>query len=916
MIISNRHLESINPLTSVNAMPVQAIPLSKKDKRWKKATMDFLEYEGLKQMKDTVKFLDLYKMVNGQLSFLEVKDMIPKLREVGQILNDVKIPAHLKHYDLIGIVINAFVGWLSEGSDKFAVIGLDSYETNEYQYTKGMLMQSYLIETWDKLVEYQLDAKGLNPDLRNFNTDEERQAYIQQRQQIKASMMPNEIEAWMNSSWKSTGVKWGDETLESDRQRFEMDEIDVANFVDYLVTGRCFRNMFVGFDYYKPERWSPVNTFYSKTLDSTYPQYGDYIGRVHYFTGGQVIARWGHRLKAKEKQRIIGGDAYYAPGKGEEFFNNAKHTGLPKFKSEILPFANYRDHQTMIAVEDMTGFPMGEVSYYDKGSGEVKKSATFLPRMQGERLSPMASALSLDGPVRNDMYTVTECYWVSYKKVLLVNYLSSTGIPMQRMVSEEVLREFLQDNGIQHVTKSMHDNIEEPEMNTYFEDYVPEVRYGVKISGANLMEDHIYLDCDPIPKQIHGDGNVFDVILPVAGYVGDSLVQKIYPWQMQYNLACNQLQSIMEKEIGVFFLTDVNFIPDDFLKYGDTENALKGLIRAAKSAGILAIDTSRVKTQESGGTPFNQFGTYDMTRMKEMQERIMIANHAKQSLFEQIGLTPQALGMHINTETAEGERIGYNSSVLQTIIYFNKFNAFKKKALDLHLAVAQSQHEEGKDPTIMYRKDDLQLSFLKLLNADKIPLLKLGVKVVNSPKQTKKLNDLKRMMLANNTLGGDLLDFAQAFLSDSMIEFIDVCRRARRNAQQQQQDQQNYQMQLQQQQAQIEQERDMREHEQAKELILLKGGVDVEKAQQMPSGNQEAQDRLSLDYLMNTASQNIQRLRTERGFDIENRKLDIREKEIESKEKIAMQKLLADYDKIAQRDRRDATYRYTSLVNR
>ena len=241
-------------------LPVQAIPTKRKTKEWFKATMDALEVIGLKQLDENKQYKDFYRMMDGKLSFMELKDIIPYLREVQNVRDSVNIPSFLRHYDIIGTIVNAFVGWLGNMSDKYNVVGLDETEVNQYSATKENLLHNYIKEELDKRLRQELLNRGLDPDFNNFNSDEDRQSYINQIQEIKVSMTPPEIENFMNTKWKTAEVMWGSNTLEADRGRFYMDEIDQENFIDYLLTGKCFRNYHVGYDYYKPERWSPLNT--------------------------------------------------------------------------------------------------------------------------------------------------------------------------------------------------------------------------------------------------------------------------------------------------------------------------------------------------------------------------------------------------------------------------------------------------------------------------------------------------------------------------------------------------------------------------------------------------------------------------------------------------------------------------------
>ena len=67
----------------------------------------------------------------------------------------------------------------------------------------------------------------------------------------------------MNSEWKPIYIEWAEQTIEEGETRFQMDELYRDLFRDYLITGRCFMHWRIGHDYYKPERWSPLNTFCS-----------------------------------------------------------------------------------------------------------------------------------------------------------------------------------------------------------------------------------------------------------------------------------------------------------------------------------------------------------------------------------------------------------------------------------------------------------------------------------------------------------------------------------------------------------------------------------------------------------------------------------------------------------------------------
>ena len=102
-------------------LPPQAISTKKKNRKWKEDCMDALETIGLKQYDRNQMYRDYYLMADGKLSFMEMADVIPQLRNVQKLRSDIRIPSFLKHYDIIGGIVNAFEGWLTNLQDKYTV---------------------------------------------------------------------------------------------------------------------------------------------------------------------------------------------------------------------------------------------------------------------------------------------------------------------------------------------------------------------------------------------------------------------------------------------------------------------------------------------------------------------------------------------------------------------------------------------------------------------------------------------------------------------------------------------------------------------------------------------------------------------------------------------------------------------------
>ena len=66
-----------------------------------------------------------------------------------------------------------------------------------------------------------------------------------------------------------------------------------------------------------------------------------------------------------------------------------------------------------------------------------------MPRFQNYGYSNMAYHLAGTTNLRTDLYQVTEAYWVSYKRVLCIKYITESGMTTQTLVTDDILPEFL-----------------------------------------------------------------------------------------------------------------------------------------------------------------------------------------------------------------------------------------------------------------------------------------------------------------------------------------------------------------------------------------------------------------------------------------------------------------------------------------
>src|SRR5690606_4131340 len=130
-----------------------------------------------------------------------------------------------------------------------------------------------------------------------------------------------------------------------------------------------------------------------------------------------------------------------------------------------------------------------------------------------------------------------------------------------------------------------------------------------------------------LPYQIKGDSNIYDVKLPVSGIISSNFIaNKIRPYQIAYNICLNQIMNMMEKELGLFFLFDINLLPTEYKVYGDTDQALMKLQDFIKDTGIAPIDTNKQNTQQNMSQA-NTFMYQDLSYTNHISARMQWAEN-------------------------------------------------------------------------------------------------------------------------------------------------------------------------------------------------------------------------------------------------------------------------------------------------
>ena len=767
----------INNINKSDILPPLTAPKKiKESEAWKKAVLDSFEHIGLVQLRENLKFYDYYRMVEGKMSYQSLAEVFPHMETLQDLLDGVGIPTFLKHYDIIGVIINALVGKYIDMQDKFHVTDTGEIAQNEFLRFKTEELQKTITEVIDNEVNLHLAKNGLNPEGKQFQSQEEQQQFIQQLEQAKEQFTPKDTLRDGKKTFKTVGVQWGEATLDKDKEMFNLGRMEKNEFKDFLISGRCFREYKVYGDKYGTKTWSPKNTFFSKEIDLTLAQKGQYIGRIHFYTPSEIITEYGHLIPTDKQKELLGGNESWKNFVGDGVFsgNIEQAIGSNFNKQARVPFGGYFDYNFMLGLQDDLDIPMGVQTIFNPDGTQTTQDR-YIPRIIGDNSSQYnfyAQILRDDFTHRKDLCQTTEVYFRAYDKWGYLTYENEYGRIVTEEVTEDILPQFLKDNGIKQTSKeSLHDIITSFEPGTLKWQYRPVVYKGLKVQSGNLREA-LYLYCEELEFQPKGDSD-YDVDLPVAGLIGDGVAQKIDPFQAKYNFCMNQIYSLLEKELGMFFLMDTALIPSEYQGYGDAEEALMHLRNTAKETGIMPIATSG--DQQKNQNNFNQFSTYNISYVAEIRSRVEVAEFCQRKAYEVIGINPTILTQPTKYETAEGVRMNNESSFAQVSDLYDDFNHYNRGALELHLTVAQYAQSNKKDLSLYYTKSDASIQYLKL-NDPNFPLRRIGLIPTVDSRKRKELQELKTYLMNTNTLGSDTLEIAKLFGSDAYSEVVEIAR--------------------------------------------------------------------------------------------------------------------------------------------
>jgi hypothetical protein len=773
--------------------PLQFLSKKDKDEEWAAWNLDWLEWNGLKQIRRNARrLMKNYKLAKGIIDRTDyIIEENNEYKDIVELLTREEATAlELKFYPIIPNVINVLVSEFAKRSTKLTYRAVDEFSYNEMLEEKRKMVEETLLADAQMKIVTALLEQGLDP-----NSEEAQQ----QTSPENLKTLP-EIEAFFKKDYRSMIEQWASHQHRVDVEKFKMDELEERAFRDMLITDREFWHFNMLEDDYEVELWNPVVTFYHKSPDARYISQGNWVGKIDMFTVSDVIDKFGYimseeQLKALEAVYPIRSGGYIVGGYQND---GTYYDGTKSHEWNVnMPSLAYRQYTTARANSITDG-------------GDIINQILS----QGEDYFDQGTAYLL---------RVTQAYWKSQRKVGHLTKITEDGQVTNEVVTEDyqVTDKPIYDTRLfKNKTK---DNLAFGEHIDWI--WINEVWGGIKI-GPNIPSfwgmnnpggfSPIYIGIQrnkigPLRFQFKGDQSLYGCKLPVEGAVfsdrntkSTALIDLMKPYQIGYNIVNNQIADILVDELGTIIMLDQNTLPKHSLGEDWGKGNYAKAYVAMKNFQMLPLDTSIANTENA--LNFQHFQKLDLSQTERLMSRIQLANHFKQQAYEVIGVNAQRMGQQLSQMTATGIEQATSSSYAQTEVFFIQHADYlMPRVHQMRTDLAQYYNATKPSARLTYTTSaDEKVNFQ--INGTDLLMRDLNIFCSTTANHRAVLEQLKQMAMQNNTTGASIYDLGKIVQSDSIAELNNALKSSEDKQTQLKQQEMQQQQQMQEQQTKSQQE--------------------------------------------------------------------------------------------------------------
>lgn len=749
-------------------LPFQMLPLEAKTPDWIHAVADFYEVCGWNNVERKAgKIQKSYWMRHGHLNH---SDYIinPSVNEYSSVVASILPPESKspleQFYPIIPNFVDILRGEFLKRDNTWTVDAIDPYSRSQAFEEKRGLFESVLKEQMILEKQNSLAELGLTPEV-------DEQAYMQQMESFMKRLTDVEMKS---KTFRTTGVKWVEKVLKVHEKRYNLTELEPDAFECGLITDSEFWHIDLLEDDFRLELLNPKYCDYHKGPNTKYVSEGDYFLWFDFLSTGDVVNRYGRLMKEEDLLRLK--EIYvrtanilvpdYLKGRQGEYYDLSKSW---KEATDLNPAMN----------DALLG---KELAY------NFMRTPNFEHNIDVDIFNPVWGRHITGHP---QMFRVMRLYWRSMRKIGLLTRKDQDGTIHEPTWVDENYRCTFDPVYDKTLTKEeTKDNLSYGEHIDWT--WVPEWRHVIKISPnqkhtfwmnpGNTFQS-VYIDGGPVKFQFKGKNNPFESLPPVEGCtfsyintVPHSLVDRLKPLQILYNIAMNKVPKKILKDYGNKVAFDRRMMSVNNPKNTTyTVDPVEAYDDKLRNYDILDYSISKEMLEGAGQPSVPQ-----VLQLSTIDEAIMYMNLAQQIKFEAgelVGITRQRLGAQGKYETATSVQQGIVYSENQTEKYFEQHSNLMERVRQRMVDAAQYYSTFNKSNEDIYMNDMDEQVFLNIEGLDNL-LPHYNIFLQSRANVRQALQTISTFLMQDNTLPISPGSKIEALLSNSIPKIISTIKAA------------------------------------------------------------------------------------------------------------------------------------------
>jgi hypothetical protein len=794
--------------------PIQFIAEKDKDEEWRAWNLDWLEFQGMKQLRRNARrLMKNYKLAKGIIDKADY--IVEEDNEMADLIDTLtkedESALELKFYPIIPNVINVLCNEFSKRSSRIMFKAVDDISYNEMMEEKRAMVEKVLLQDAERKMMIEMMNMGVE-----LESEEMQKALAPESLQ----QLP-EIEGFFRKDYRSMIEEWATHQMSVDEERFKMQELEERAFRDMLITDREFWHFKMNEDDYDVELWNPLLTFYHKSPDVRYISQGNWVGKMDMMSVSDVIDKFGWMMTQDQLESLEAIYPVRSAGYAVQGYQNDGTYYDPTKSHEWnteMPSLGYRQYASLYDTKFGTGDIVEWILADSEDTVDFGKS---------------------------HLLRVSTIYWKSQRKIGHLTKITEEGEIIQDIIGEsyKVSDKPLYNTSI--YKQKSKDNLIFGEHIDWI--WINETWGGIKIGpnrpafwGMNNPGgiNPIYLGLNGgkpgrVPFQFKGDATLYGCKLPVEGSVfGDrntrsiSLVDLMKPYQIGYNIVNNQIADILVDELGTVIMLDQNSLPRHSMGEDWGKNNLAKAYVAMKNFQMLPLDTSITNTENA--LNFQHYQVLNLEQTNRLLSRVNLASYFKNQAFEVIGLNPQRMGQQIaQQQTATGIEQAVNASYAQTEQYFIQHSDnLMPRVHQMRTDLAQYYHSKKPSVRLQYiTGKDEKVNFET--NGTELLMRDLNIFCTTKTNSRAVMEQLKQLALNNNTTGASIYDLGNVIKSESIAELTGVLKDAEKKSQSAKESEMQQQQELQ------KQMMESQERQKQMDLEFRAGQADLDRQTQL-----------------------------------------------------------------------------------